>query len=260
MRPTGPMREASSNVSQHALEQRDYDTRPPAPQEQSLLSRVADTLRTFCPRVFGINEHFSQESALREPFFRAPDWTYTCNIRDYLRSFFRPRSLGINHHFSQKSALKQPFFRAPDWTYARGKLKCFTTCPGATRLWYAPPRSAGTELALTRRRHPSDILSESFRHKWALFTGKCTTRALFPCARLDLYGLTCLPRCKHTHAYARQLTSSSSLLNIGSTWPLLLPTLTSALTSATICALQVFSHASTYSCLRSHACHLLVHN
>ena len=77
MRPTGPMREASSNVSQHALEQRDYDTLPPAPQEQSLLSRVADTLRTFCPRVFGINEHFSQESALREPFFRAPDWTYT---------------------------------------------------------------------------------------------------------------------------------------------------------------------------------------
>ena len=177
----------------------------------------------------------------------APSLTSTCNIRDYLRSFFRPRSLGINHHFSQKSALKQPFFRAPDWTYARGKLKCFTTCPGATRLWYASPRSAGTELALTRRRHPSDILSESFRHKWALFTGKCTTRALFPCARLDLYGLTCLPRCKHTHAYARQLTSSSSLLNIGSTWPLLLPTLT----SATICALQVFSHASTYSCLRS---------
>ena len=94
----------------------------------------APDLRTFCPRVFGINEHFSQESALREPFFRAPDWTYTGNIRDYLRSFFRPRSLGINHHFSQKSALKQPFFRAPDWTYARGKLKCFTTCPGATRL------------------------------------------------------------------------------------------------------------------------------
>jgi hypothetical protein len=68
---------ASVKCHTHALEQRDYDTRPPAPQEQSLLSRVADTLRTFCPRVFSINHHFSQESALQRAQIRAPDWTYT---------------------------------------------------------------------------------------------------------------------------------------------------------------------------------------
>ena len=45
---------------------------PPAPQEQSLLS----PLRTFCPRVFSINRHFSQKSALKVVKIHALLWAY----------------------------------------------------------------------------------------------------------------------------------------------------------------------------------------
>ena len=54
---------------------------PPLRRNRASLSRVADTpLRQesfrFCPRVFGINRHFSQESALREAKIHALLWAY----------------------------------------------------------------------------------------------------------------------------------------------------------------------------------------
>ena len=62
----------------------------------------------------------------------------------------------------------------------------------------SPPAPQEQSFALTRRRHSkqqlplsepvklSDILSESFPPKEALFPEKCIKIALFPCARLDL--------------------------------------------------------------------------
>ena len=48
----------------------------------------APDLRTFCPRVFGINRHFSQESALQTVKFRAPDWTYAAGqARAQMRTY-----------------------------------------------------------------------------------------------------------------------------------------------------------------------------
>ena len=91
MRPTGPMWIPEQGDPQEGKESShlhicpgacDNPQWPPAPQEKKLrFSRVADIaslspLRTFCPRVFGINQHFSQKSALQRAQIRAPDWTY----------------------------------------------------------------------------------------------------------------------------------------------------------------------------------------
>jgi hypothetical protein len=160
------MREASSNVSQHALEQRDYDTLPPAPQEQSLLSRVADTLRTFCPRVFGINEHFSQESALREPFFRAPDWTYTGSHACLDASIHMP---------TQGSLQALPVFST---LAAHDLYSCLRSHPRLSALFKSSHMQAHTLAYAHKCAHIRDYLRSS---------------SLLTCKHILLPTLTCLP-------------------------------------------------------------------
>ena len=128
----------------------------------------------FCPRVFGPNRHFPQESALYGPQIRAPDWTYagpgelpdagnicaTClPCLDAPRSAgkelalpasqtpfsrqessrFCPRSLGQNRHFPQESALYGPKIRALLWAYVRPERA--PGCRQVTRNIYALERS-----------------------------------------------------------------------------------------------------------------------
>jgi hypothetical protein len=141
---------------------RDY---PPAPQEQSFaltrrrqckVSPDRQESSRFCPRVFGQNRHFSQESALYWPQIRAPDWTYA-----------GPGELRMQ---------------------ARGThMRNIHVLELATIL-YAPPlrrKRASLSPALLPP-FLGQILSESFSPFWALFTGKCTTDGRNPCAPLGL--------------------------------------------------------------------------
>ena len=80
----------------------------------------------------------------------------------------------------------------------------------------SPPAPQEQSFALTRRRHSkqqlplsepvklSDILSESFPPKEALFPEKCIKIALFPCARLDLCRAGRAHRCIHTQHVLEQ--------------------------------------------------------
>ena len=66
----------SCHLHRNAMLKRASDWTYTSSQVLTYAPICAPDLRTFCPRVFGINRHFSQESALQTVKFRAPDWTY----------------------------------------------------------------------------------------------------------------------------------------------------------------------------------------
>ena len=148
MRPTGPMRASYELTCKH----------------------IHDCLRKLtCKHILP----WSNATMIRAPPLRRNRASLSPAPLPPLRTFC-PRVFGINRHFSQESALQRAQIRAPDWTYARGQPSASSNVPqlpwSVATIFDDCPRSAGTELCSHASQTPfalppSDILSESFRHK-----------------------------------------------------------------------------------------------